>query len=85
VSTLTGSTPRALADAGIRDLSLHGLRHTAAATWLSTGHSLLFVARQLGHRSITTTETHYGHLELNLFRDALAHTDDAIRAATTRP
>jgi integrase len=75
---------RALARAGIRHLPLHGLRHTAAATWLSTGHSLLFVARQLGHRSITTTEVHYGHLELNLFTDALARTDDAIRAATTR-
>jgi hypothetical protein len=27
----------------------------------------------------------YGHLELNLFADALAHTDDAIRAATPHP
>ena len=26
-----------------------------------------------------------GHLELNLFTEALAHTDDAIRAATTQP
>jgi integrase len=77
---------RALTTAAIRDLPLHALRHTAAAAWLSTGHCLLFVARQLGHRSITTTETHYGHLEPNLLtRDALAHTDDAIRAATTHP
>jgi integrase len=76
---------RALTGAGMRDLPLHALRHTAAATWLSTGHSLLFVARQLGHRSIITTEEHYGHLELNLFTDALAQTDAAIRAATTRP
>jgi integrase len=75
---------RTLLNAGMRDLPLHALRHTAAATWLSTGHSLLFVARQLGHRSITTTEEHYGHLELNLFTEALAHTDDAIRAAAAR-
>ena len=54
---------------------------TAAASWLTTGHSLIFVARQLGHRSITTTEQHYGHLELNLFTNALAATDNAITRA----
>jgi hypothetical protein len=37
--------------------------------------------RQLGHRSITTTEQHYGHLELNLFTTALQATDDAISRA----
>jgi integrase len=53
----------ALQRAELRDMPLHCLRHTAAATWLGTGHPLIFVARQLGHRSITTTEEHYGHLE----------------------
>jgi integrase len=72
---------RALTTAGLRDMPLHALRHTAAATWLTTGHSLIFVARQLGHRSITTTERHYGHLELNLFAAALEATDEAIDAA----
>lgn len=62
-------------------MPLHCLRHTAAATWLSTGPSLIFVARQLGHRTITTTEQHYGHLELNLFSAALDATDHAITAA----
>ena len=54
----------ALEDAGLRDMPLHALRHTAAAAWLATGHPLIFVQRQLGHRSITTTEEHYGHLEI---------------------
>jgi integrase len=62
-------------------MPLHALRHTAAATWLSTGHSLIFVARQLGHRSITTTEQH-GHLELNLLNTALQATDQAIEEAS---
>jgi hypothetical protein len=52
-----------LQDAGLRDMPLHALRHTAAASWLVSGHPLIFVQRQLGHRSITTTEEHYGHLE----------------------
>jgi integrase len=74
---------RALRAAGLPAMPLHALRHTAAASWLTTGHSLIFVARQLGHRSITTTEQHYGHLELNLFRSALATTDDAISRAVS--
>jgi integrase len=65
----------ALVDAGLRDMPLHALRHTAAAAWLATGHPLIFVQRQLGHRSITTTEEHYGHLELSFMREAVAETE----------
>jgi integrase len=39
---------QALQDAGLSDLPLHGLRHTAAAAWLGTGRSLEFVRAQLG-------------------------------------
>ena len=42
----------ALVDAGLRDMPLHALRHTAAAAWLATSHPLIFVQRQLEHRSI---------------------------------
>ncbi len=70
-----------LATAGLRAMPLHALRHTAAASWLTTGHSLLFVAHQLGHRNITTTEEHYGHLEYTLLTNTLAATDDAINQA----
>jgi hypothetical protein len=51
-------------------MPLHALRHTAAAAWLATGQPLIFVQRQLGHRSITTTEEHYGHLESSFVREA---------------
>jgi integrase len=71
----------ALADAGLRDMPLHSLRHTAAAAWLAVGHPLIFVQRQLGHRSITTTEEHYGHLEGAFVRQAAAQTEEAIAAA----
>jgi integrase len=71
----------ALEDAGLRDMPLHCLRHTAAAAWLATGHSLIFVQRQLGHASITTTEEHYGHLELAFMHDAVARTEAKIREA----
>jgi integrase len=39
------------------------------------------VQRQLGHRSITTTEEHYGHLEGSFVKDAAAQTEEAIAAA----
>jgi integrase len=63
-------------------MPLHCLRHTAAAAWLSTGHPLIFVQRQLGHRSITTTEQHYGHRERSFTKTAAAQTERAIAEAT---
>ncbi len=71
----------ALEDAGLRDMTLHALRHTAAASWLMTGKPLIYVQRQLGHASITTTESFYGHLEESFLRDAAASTEAAIRDA----
>jgi len=71
----------ALVEAGLRDMPLHALRHSAAAAWLATGHPLIFVQRQLGHRSITTTEEHYGHLESSFVREAAARTESAIASA----
>jgi integrase len=69
---------RALEDAGLRDMPLHSLRHTAAAAWLTTGKPLMYVQRQLGHASITTTERCYGHLEVTFLKGAAAETEAAI-------
>jgi integrase len=71
----------ALQDAGLRDMPLHALRHTAATAWLATDHPLIFVQRQLGHRSITTTEEHYGHLETSFVREAAARTEALIASS----
>jgi integrase len=72
---------QALQDAGLRDMPLHALRHTASAAWLCTGRPLMYVQRQLGHAQITTTERLYGHLEEAFARDAAADTEAMIRAA----
>jgi integrase len=72
---------QALEDAGLRDMPLHSLRHTAAASWLLAGQPLIYVRRQLGHSSITITERYYGHLEQS-FADAAANeTERAIWGA----
>ena len=69
----------ALRAAGLRTaLRLHDLRHTAAASWLTTGLPLIYVQRQLGHASITTTQKEYGHLEESFLRDAPAKVEAAI-------
>jgi integrase len=72
----------ALQDAGLRDMPLHALRHTAAAAWLAGGNSLMYVQRQLGHASITTTERYYGHLERHVLAAGATATEEAIARAS---
>lgn len=67
-----------LADAGLPDLPLHGLRHTAAAAWLASGHSLQFVKDQLGHSTVGVTSEHYAHLEQQFRGVAAQVTEDLI-------
>jgi integrase len=72
----------ALKDAGLRDsIRLHDLRHTAAASWLAAGLPLIYVQRQLGHASITTTERQYGHLEKSFLRGAAQRAEARIWGA----
>jgi integrase len=73
----------ALRDAGLRDMPLHALRHTAAASWLAAGNSLMYVQRQLGHADIATTERYYGHLERHVLAAGAIATEEAIRRATS--
>jgi integrase len=72
----------ALQDAGLRDMPLHSLRHTAAAAWLAGGNSLMYVQRQLGHADIATTERHYGHLERHVLAAGAIATEEAITRAS---
>jgi integrase len=76
---------QALQDASLRDMPLHALRHTAAASWLAAGNSLMYVQRQLGHADIGTTERYYGHLERHVLAAGAIATEQAIaRAAASR-
>ncbi len=71
----------ALQDAGLRDMPLHALRHTAAAAWLAGGNSLKYVQEQLGHADIGTTERYYGHLERHVLAEGAKATEAAIARA----
>ena len=56
--------------AGIVDVGVHTLRHSAAVAWLESGTHIKAVADLLGHSSIAITGDVYGHTS-----------DDAARAA----
>ncbi|MGN0467991.1 MAG: tyrosine-type recombinase/integrase [Acutalibacteraceae bacterium] len=46
---------------GIKDLSLHGLRHTYATLQIAAGTPITTVAKELGHASPSTTLNTYSH------------------------
>ena len=52
---------KAVASAGLDDLTFHELRHTAAALAIDSGAHPLTVKERLGHSSITVTMDVYGH------------------------
>lgn len=60
------STERALAvaceSAGVKPITLHGLRHSCASALLSRGVNLVAVSKFLGHKSIKETAETYSHL-----------------------
>ena len=51
----------AAARAGVEDVGVHTLRHSAATAWLDAGVHIKAVADLLGHSSIAVTGDIYGH------------------------
>lgn len=61
-STVNDVLTRRCKEAGIPEISIHGLRHTHASLLLFAGVSIASVARRLGHASMTTTQKTYLHI-----------------------
>jgi integrase/DNA-binding XRE family transcriptional regulator len=59
---LSEAVRRATADAGLHGVSSHVLRHTFASILIYRGCDAMFVARQLGHTTPSTTWDTYVHL-----------------------
>lgn len=57
--------------AGIEDIGVHTLRHSAAVTWLEAGVHIKAVADLLGHSSISVTGDVYGHTSDGAARSAV--------------
>ncbi len=63
--------------AGLPDVGLHTLRHSAASVMLENGIPLKVVSELLGHSSVAITGDVYGHVSPNVSADAL----DALAGA----
>jgi integrase len=68
---------KVLAQAGMRRIRFHDLRHTFASLLIQNGESLAYVKDQLGHSSIQVTVDIYGHLIPGANRVAIDRLDDA--------
>ena len=47
---------------GLPHINPHAFRHTVASVLLTNGTDIVTVSKQLGHASITTTESFYSHI-----------------------
>lgn len=72
-STYNSFLARKCKEAGVTEISLHGLRHTHGSILLGQGVSVLSVSKRLGHSNVTTTQEVYLHIT-----DELARKDRAL-------
>ena len=73
-TAVTRAFRKTLADLGLPAQRFHDLRHAAATFLIAQGVPLRVVMEILGHSTITTTADIYGHVELDLQRDATSRT-----------
>ena len=69
---------RLSADAKLRRVRFHDLRHTFASLLLQQGESLAYVKEQMGHSSINVTVDIYGHLVPGGNRQAVDKLDAVV-------
>ena len=74
-----------LVRAGLRRLTVHGLRHTYASLLIEKGKPLTYIMEQLGHHSIKITVDTYDHLIPGGNRSAVAELDDPPTTTIRNP
>jgi integrase len=68
-----------IARTGVKRITPHGIRHTAATLMLERGVHPKVVADILGHSSVTITLDRYSHVSVDLQRAAVAALDELLR------
>jgi integrase len=66
--------------AGLQDVNVHTLRHSAATAWLEAGVNIKAVSTLLGHADIRITADVYGHVSDAVARAAMATLSDILRS-----
>lgn len=69
---------RLAADAGLRPIGLHGLRHGWATWALQSGVPTKVVSERLGHASVAITMDRYSHVIEGMDREAAETVDDVL-------
>jgi site-specific recombinase XerD len=60
----------------------HHLWHFAATAILEAGEDLFVVSRILGHTSVATTASFYGHVQPSMLRRSADRMDELMRKAS---
>ena len=61
-STLTKNFKNLTREAGLKKITVHGLRHSHASLLISKKYDIFEVSKRIGHKSVKTTQDIYGHL-----------------------
>jgi integrase len=71
-----------LAKAGLRARRIHDLRPTFASLLIQQGEPIVYVQKQMGHKSIQVTVDVYGKWEPGGNREAIDRLDCPVRRAS---
>jgi len=83
-TTYNDQLERACKRAGIKTISMHGLRHTHASVLFAAGVSLPSVAKRLGHSNTATTQKVYLHVIAELERKDYSLIQGVVAGITAR-
>lgn len=61
-STLTKNFQSMTQEAGLKRITVHGLRHSHVSLLISKKYDIFEVSKRIGHKSVKTTQDIYGHL-----------------------
>lgn len=61
-STLTRVFHTAANEAGLKRITIHGLRHSHVSLLIKNKYDIFEVSKRIGHKSVKTTQDIYGHL-----------------------
>lgn len=77
-STLQRVFQKATEEAGLKKITIHGLRHSHVSLLIKRKYDIFEISKRIGHKSIKTTQDTYGHL-FDEVQKAIANDLDELR------
>lgn len=77
-TTLTKNFHNIAREAGLKRITVHGLRHSHVSLLIHKKYDIFEVSKRIGHKSIKTTQDIYGHL-FDEVQQTIANDLDSIR------